>query len=449
MFSTATASGHHHHHNLHPHQIHNSYYRNDQFAAAVMAPTVEQMELHMKQLRRWAPTQTSAHCGQPMSMMPTTYSMAPYPVQIPSPASTSAGYEYTVNNAPILGSSSTMQSQLPRSFASYSDYEQQTQPQHSHTRSPDTPLSCYQDNFNTFEEIGSIYSDANSSLDNYNAATASYTDIYGQPRLHYVRSEGSYRSTAPSLRSSDEDILIHSSNGTTFNFNTAPQSQVPTEVDALMQALEEPTSSTTSTTSNQDPSSTTHSHSRNGKPRKHICPLPDCAKAFSQPTHLKIHLRSHTGEKPYICPIPCCGAAFSQLGNLRTHERRHRGEKPRRRSRAVSDPTGDSSNGGQRYECKLDGCRTSNSTPGTNGGKVFSQLGNLKAHMNKFHKDTLARLSTYFTNCGYAAGAGAEGEMNNVTDEERELREYFRGLYKNCNKGIKGRGKGRRVVVVV
>jgi hypothetical protein len=32
-----------------------------------------------------------------------------------------------------------------------------------------------------------------------------------------------------------------------------------------------------------------------------------------------------------------------------------------------------------------------------------------------------------------------------VTNEEKRLWEYFAGLYKNSNKGIKGRGKDRRI----
>lgn len=66
---------------------------------------------------------------------------------------------------------------------------------------------------------------------------------------------------------------------------------------------------------------------------------------------------------------------------------------------------------------------------------MFTQLGNLKAHMNKFHKDTLLRLSQHFAN-------------SEPTEEDMELREYFQSLYKNSNKGIKGRGKGRKVEVV-
>ena len=56
--------------------------------------------------------------------------------------------------------------------------------------------------------------------------------------------------------------------------------------------------------------------------------------------------------------------------------------------------------------------------------------------MNKFHKDTLARLSREFAHTEPCKG-------------DRELRAYFAELYKNSNKGIKGRGKGRKVEVVV
>lgn len=36
--------------------------------------------------------------------------------------------------------------------------------------------------------------------------------------------------------------------------------------------------------------------------RRHPCRIPSCAKFFTQKTHLEIHMRAHTGHKPYVRP---------------------------------------------------------------------------------------------------------------------------------------------------
>uniref|UniRef100_A0A3Q3JAW0 C2H2-type domain-containing protein n=1 Tax=Monopterus albus TaxID=43700 RepID=A0A3Q3JAW0_MONAL len=80
---------------------------------------------------------------------------------------------------------------------------------------------------------------------------------------------------------------------------------------------------------------------------QHACRF--CGKMFSSDSALQIHLRSHTGERPYQCPV--CFSRFTTRA-LRLHQATHLGERP--------------------FPCKI--C-----------GRSFSTKGSLRSHLATHH----------------------------------------------------------------
>ena len=114
--------------------------------------------------------------------------------------------------------------------------------------------------------------------------------------------------------------------------------------------------------------------------RPYRCDYEGCSAAFTHSCTLMTHKRLHSGEKPYKCDYEGCSAAFAQSNGLVTHKRTHSGEHPYKCdyegcSSAFSTGTGLTRHklfhtGETPYPCDYEGCSA-----------AFSRSDNLATHM--------------------------------------------------------------------